>query len=219
MDVAWFLRRSFQLATKVLHVHVDGSLVALVSITLDLVEQLHAGEHAARGSPPSPTTNRIPSRSDRPRRRPPARPGGRGRWSVRRRRWVTARCLSCPRRGVGAPAREPAQLARGENGLGDVIIGAQLQAHQFVGLFYACGQYNDRHVRFPSDGPGHIQAVESGQPQVQDHQAGVLVAKGHQCCLTVGRSRNSIARRFPDRRGRSLRSSARHPRRGFLSSS
>jgi hypothetical protein len=61
------------------------------------------------------------------------------------------------------------QLARAE-GLGQVVVGAHLQAHDAVGLVAACGEHHDGQV-----GPGaqvttQRQAVVAGQHHVQHHQ-------------------------------------------------
>ena len=63
------------------------------------------------------------------------------------------------------------QLPRAER-LGDVVVGAQLQAHHPVRLGAQGGQHDDRDVAGLAEGPAHLEAVDPGQHQVEHHQVG-----------------------------------------------
>ncbi|GAO25994.1 hypothetical protein ALISP_5814 [Alicycliphilus sp. B1] len=77
----------------------------------------------------------------------------------------------------GAYARE--QLAWLE-GLGQVVVGADLQADHAVHGVALGGEHQHRHLggraRQRAYAPAHLQAVHVGQHQVQDHQVGQLAA-------------------------------------------
>ena len=85
---------------------------------------------------------------------------------------------------VGLDARH--QLARGER-LGDVVVGAQLQAEDLVELLAARRQHDDRDVALGADALADLEPVEPGQHQVEHHQVdrlavdhleGVVAARG-----------------------------------------
>jgi len=73
-------------------------------------------------------------------------------------------------------------LARAKR-LGDVVVRAQLQAHDAVGVLDAGGDHDDGRGgqgRVAAHGAGHIPAIAVGQHQVQHHQIGFLAANGMQ---------------------------------------
>ncbi len=53
------------------------------------------------------------------------------------------------------------QLA-GREGLGDVVIGAQLQADEAVGLLDAGGEHDDRHIVFGPQALADFPAIKAG---------------------------------------------------------
>jgi hypothetical protein len=65
---------------------------------------------------------------------------------------------------VGLDARH--QLARRER-LGDVVVGAELQAEDLVELLPAGGQHDDRDVALGPDALAHLQAVHARQHDVE----------------------------------------------------
>ena len=92
--------------------------------------------------------------------------------------------------GAGA-ARAPQHGAHpghhlaGAEGLGHVVVGAQLEAGDAVRLLGAGGQHDDRHVAVAAEGPGNVQAVELGEGEVEDDQVGVAAAGDLQGLLPV----------------------------------
>ena len=76
------------------------------------------------------------------------------------------------------------QLARAE-GLGDVVIGAELQPHHLVGLLVAGGEHDDRHARVPAQPTGDLEPVEPRQAEVQDDEIGALGVRPHQRLVAV----------------------------------
>ena len=81
------------------------------------------------------------------------------------------------------------QLLRAER-LGDVIVGAQLQAEDAVDLLAACGQHDDRRVRGGAQPAGDLQPVDFGQHEVKHHQVEALARQQVQRCLTILRGRH-----------------------------
>ena len=61
------------------------------------------------------------------------------------------------------------ELLRAER-LGDVVVGSKLEPHQLVRLLAAGGQHDDRDVAITPQRPSHIEAVLTGQAQVEHHQ-------------------------------------------------
>ncbi len=62
-------------------------------------------------------------------------------------------------------------------GLGDVVVRADLQPDHAVGQFGARGQHDDWQVTALADFPAQRQAVFAGQREIEHHQ--VVVAHGH----------------------------------------
>ena len=79
---------------------------------------------------------------------------------------------------VGAPQQrlDPAhQLAQRER-LGDVVVGAELEAHDLVELVVAGGQEQDRCLGPDGAQPAeHLEAVDAGQADVEQDEVGRLV--------------------------------------------
>jgi hypothetical protein len=63
------------------------------------------------------------------------------------------------------------QLAHAER-LGQVVVGADAEPHQDVGLVVAGGQHQHRHGRCGLDPAAHLVAVEAGQHHVEHDQVG-----------------------------------------------
>ena len=64
----------------------------------------------------------------------------------------------------GAHASE--QLARAE-GLGDVVVGAELETHDAIGFFFLSGHHDDRNRRFPAHLLREIHAVLARETQIE----------------------------------------------------
>ncbi len=100
------------------------------------------------------------------------------------------------RASARGPALDPAEqrvhpgdeLARAER-LGEVVVGADGQPDDEVGLGVAGGEHQHRHRAVALDLAAHLDAVEAGEHQVEDHE--------------VGPERSAAARRPPGRRRRS----------------
>ena len=82
----------------------------------------------------------------------------------------------------GADARQ--QFARVER-LGHVVVGAEFQADDAVGLLAHRGQHDDRHVGLGAQPAGEVQPALAGQHQVEHHQVVVAVAKARRASLRV----------------------------------
>ena len=86
---------------------------------------------------------------------------------------------------VGArPALDPPQqrvdagdeLARAER-LGQVVVGADAEADDEVGLGVAGGEHQHRDRPVALDRSAHLEAVEAGEHEVEDHEVGVELAR------------------------------------------
>ena len=63
-----------------------------------------------------------------------------------------------------------ATSSRGRERLGDVVVGAQLEAEHAVDLAVAGGEEQHRHVLVGADAAAHLEAVDVGQADVEHHQ-------------------------------------------------
>ena len=84
--------------------------------------------------------------------------------------WVAGGCG-----GLGGAAAQqgpdPGEQFGEPEGLGDVVVGAGVQADDGVHLVGAGGQHQDREgVALGAQPAGHLQAVHAGQPQVEHDQ-------------------------------------------------
>jgi len=81
----------------------------------------------------------------------------------------------------GGPGPGPAQqrtnarqqLTRAE-GFGEVVVGAQFEPHDAVGLVHAPGQHQDGNLRLLAQATRDLHAVFPGKPHVQDHDVDCL---------------------------------------------
>jgi hypothetical protein len=78
------------------------------------------------------------------------------------------------------------QFARAE-GLGHIVVAADLQAQDAVHLRIVRGQEQDRHVGRLADLPAHAEAVQFGEAHVEDNEIGVAFAEGADGRLAVAR--------------------------------
>jgi hypothetical protein len=144
---------SVSIAAQPRHAHVDAAVEGVALVALEPADQVVARQHAVRVlgqhaeqfqfGTVAPSTS-VPSRS----RRRAGRPAQRGRRqsvplvSPRGGAATCCRRASAPQQG----AHPGQQLSRAE-GLGQVVVGAHLQAHHAVDLFAARRQHQDGHVR------------------------------------------------------------------------
>ena len=98
--------------------------------------------------------------------------------------------------------------------LDDVVVGAQLEADDLVGLGAARGDHHDRRVALAAQRAGHVAAVAVRQRQVEQHQVGVDPLGDLDRLGDGGRDDRlePLARRAPSRTAR--RSTARPRRTG-----
>ena len=89
----------------------------------------------------------------------------------------------------GAHARQ--QLARAE-GLGQVVVGAELQPHHAVGLFGAAGEHQDRQRRVLSRRRARdLHAVLAGQLEVEHEQVDGVARQGRVELAPAGQRRHA----------------------------
>ena len=93
----------------------------------------------------------------------------------------------------GANARE--QLARRER-LREVVVGAELEPADAIGLLVARRQHDDGHARPRSDLPAHIEAVHVGQADVEDDDAHRITLELGECIAAAARQHDVEAVAF-----------------------
>ena len=71
------------------------------------------------------------------------------------------------------PSRE---LARRER-LGDVVVGAELEPRDAIGLLVARGEHDDRHLRAGADPAADLEAVDARQADVEHDEADRMAAE------------------------------------------
>jgi hypothetical protein len=76
------------------------------------------------------------------------------------------------------------EFARAE-GLGDIVVAADLQTQYAIDLVVAGGEKKDRHVRGLSDFAADVQAVEFRHADIQNDQIRPVGGKSGQCFLAV----------------------------------
>ena len=81
------------------------------------------------------------------------------------------------------------QLARGV-GLGDVVVGAELEADHLVDLVVLGADHDHRDARGLPDGAAHLGAGDPGQHQVEQHDVGAVAVELGERGVAVGRDRD-----------------------------
>ncbi|CAM5389245.1 hypothetical protein SALBM217S_09875 [Streptomyces griseoloalbus] len=94
------------------------------------------------------------------------------------------------RGGLGGAAAEqgadPGEEFGEAEGLGDVVVGAGVQADQGAHLVGAGRQHQDRHgVALGAEAAGDFEAVHPGQPQIEDHEVDAALQSGVECRRAV----------------------------------
>ena len=85
------------------------------------------------------------------------------------------------------------ELARAER-LGQVVVGTELEAEQLVELVVTGREHDDRDRRVAAQLAGHVEAVEPGQPEVEDDQVGSSLADRRQGGRAVAGGQHGEAR-------------------------
>ena len=77
----------------------------------------------------------------------------------------------------GGPAAHdgphPGGQLPGRERLGDVVVGAEVEAEEHVVLGGAGGEHDDRHVGLAPHDAGHVEAVHARHHPVEDHEVGL----------------------------------------------
>jgi hypothetical protein len=60
--------------------------------------------------------------------------------------------------------------------LDDVVVGPRLEAGDDVHVVASGGQHDDGHVPDGPQAPAHLESVDAGQHQVEDHDVGRVLA-------------------------------------------
>jgi tripartite-type tricarboxylate transporter receptor subunit TctC len=179
-DIARLRRIALDLAAQAQDLHVDGAVVDLVVVQPRQVEELVAGQDPVRGAQQDHEQAELAVGKrhgaavggDKTARieieLPAVEPVGAD--SLR----LALANLGAPAPKHGANARE--QLARAER-LGEVVVGAELEAHHPVGFFAAAGEHDDGNLGFVAQAPCERHAVFAPELQIEHHQVHGLLAE------------------------------------------
>ena len=98
-------------------------------------------------------------------------------------------------RSLGAPQHRPDARDEllGAERLGDVVVRAELEPDERVGLVGARGEHDDRHGRLAPDGAGHVEPVEPRQPEVEHDEVGPAGAQRVERGLAVAGAEHGVA--------------------------
>ena len=88
---------------------------------------------------------------------------------------------------------DPGDQLAGTEGLGQVVVGSELEAEQLVELVITRGEHHDGEVRVPPDLAGDIQPVQPRQTQVQDDQIRPVAPDAIEGRRSVGRGHDAKA--------------------------
>ncbi len=83
-----------------------------------------------------------------------------------------------------------ARSSRGAEGLGEVVVGAELEAHDAVGFLAAARQHDDGNLRIVPQAPGERHAVLAAQLEVENHEVHHLLGEHHLHRAAVGDRRD-----------------------------
>ena len=112
-------------------------------------------------------------------------------WSV-----VTTAASSVDGRRPAHRGPEPGQQLVHAERLGDVVVGAGVEGGHLVGLGVAHRQHDDRHLGPAPQARDHLDAVDAGQAEVEDHHVGVVLG-GEAERLLAGRRQVDLVARGP----------------------
>ena len=185
-----------QLLTDVTDVHIDSSGLAIELIAPDAVEQEVAGQHLAAADDEQLEQLELLERQ----RQLLAVAEGLVVAHVDRESANVQDALILVLRCGAAQKRLHAgnQLAHGE-GLGDVIVRAQLEAENLVHFVALGGQHDDRNIRgggLALQSSAHFHTVDTRQHDVQENQRRALVRADDQRVLARRRRHNAVSGSF-----------------------
>ena len=162
------MRIGVELLAQALDVRIDGAIVAHMLIAPYEREQVVAGEHATRRGGQRVEQLHLPTGERELVAVERHAQGG----QVDGQRADDERLLSLFR-GHAAQHRTDARhdLAGGE-GLDDVVVRADVQAEDAVGILVARGDHEDGHARYAADAPADLHAVDAREHDVQQDQRG-----------------------------------------------
>src|SRR5260370_852894 len=98
----------------------------------------------------------------------------------------------------GARGADGCHELLGVEGFDDVVVGAAVEARDFVDALVAGGQHQDRHQAFATDGAADLEPVEVRHHHVEDDQVDGLAAEGVEGSLTVAREDDVVPVDFED---------------------
>ena len=182
-----------ELLAQVADVHVDRARVAVGGVAPDALEQHRAAEHAAgvareRGQDLELHVGEPHGLVAR---------GHLAALEVDHQLALADRLLEllvglrqrrAPQHGLHAAA----ELAHRE-GLGDVVVGAQLQAEHLVDLLGLGGEHDDRHGAARADLAADVEAVELGQHHVEHDEVEAVLAQPVERLAAVERGDDVVA--------------------------
>ena len=97
------------------------------------------------------------------------------------------------RRKIGPDAG--GQLAQAER-LGDVVVGAELEADDLVELRVLGGEHDDGHARLGPDDPADLDPGELGEHEVEQDEVRALGPEADERLAPVGRGDDAVALRL-----------------------
>src|SRR5262249_13392224 len=103
---------------------------------------------------------------------------------------VALKAIAGERRAAQQRADTAPELTNRE-GLGDVVVRAQLEAENLVELFTASGQHDDRHVAAGAEAAADLETVDLRQHQVEHDKVDLLVAEERERLFAVARLHDS----------------------------
>ena len=92
-----------------------------------------------------------------------------------------------PWRGRRSTARTPATSSCRAERLGDVVVRAQFESDQLVGLVRACGEHDHVDRRGAPDLAQHVEAADARQSQVEHDQVGNTLSEAGERLVAVDR--------------------------------
>ena len=78
------------------------------------------------------------------------------------------------------PDPDPGHELSVEEGLDDVVVGAELEGQHAVGLVGPAGQHDDRHLMGSAHGAEQVEPVHVGQAEIEDDDARLPLLDGRQ---------------------------------------
>jgi hypothetical protein len=106
---------------------------------------------------------------------------------------AAAHAATPTRAGPAQQRAHPGHQLAGAVGLGEVVVGAEVEAEQQIVLGRAGGQHDDRDRRVDPQHPAHVEPVDLGQHEVEDDQVGDLAAGVLQGAAAVVDHRHGVA--------------------------